>query len=158
MLSSGKPTFPSLPPQAGWQNDRDKTSERTQAHVGMEACRPIGKASEVMRTLLAKDYPPLQKSVARGLREAGFAVDVTGDSEEALWYARGNPSDVIVLDLMLPNLNPPARLTGEDGSCRFFSSEAVPNSSMPHQRVRMTKIFCWRSSSIARSESQLPSS
>lgn len=55
-----------------------------------------------MRVLLVEDYPPLQKSVARGLREAGFAVDVTGDGKEALWYARGNPYDVIVLDLMLP--------------------------------------------------------
>jgi len=58
-----------------------------------------------MRVLLVEDYPPLQKSVARGLCEAGFAVDVTGDGEEALWYARGNPYDVIVLDLMLPKLD-----------------------------------------------------
>jgi DNA-binding response OmpR family regulator len=58
-----------------------------------------------MRLLLVEDYPPLQKSVAQGLREAGFAVDVTGDGEEALWYARSNPYDVIVLDLMLPKLD-----------------------------------------------------
>jgi len=58
-----------------------------------------------MRLLLVEDYPPLQKSVAQGLREAGFAVDVTGDGQEALWYARGNPYDVIVLDLMLPRLD-----------------------------------------------------
>jgi DNA-binding response OmpR family regulator len=58
-----------------------------------------------MRLLLVEDYPPLQKSVAQGLREAGFAVDVSGDGQEALWYARGNPYDVIVLDLMLPGLD-----------------------------------------------------
>ncbi|NUQ65519.1 MAG: response regulator transcription factor [Pirellulales bacterium] len=58
-----------------------------------------------MRLLLVEDYPPLQKSVAKGLREAGFAVDVTGDGQEALWYGLGNPYDVIILDLMLPGLD-----------------------------------------------------
>lgn len=58
-----------------------------------------------MRLLLVEDYRPLRKSVVRGLREAGFAVDVTGDGPEALWYARSNEYDVIVLDLMLPGLD-----------------------------------------------------
>ena len=58
-----------------------------------------------MRLLLVEDYPPLQKSVVKGLREAGFAVDVTGDGQEALWYAQSNQYDVIVLDLMLPGLD-----------------------------------------------------
>lgn len=57
-----------------------------------------------MRLLLVEDYLPLQKSVLKGLREAGFAVDVTGDGQEALWYAQSNPYDVIVLDVMLPGL------------------------------------------------------
>jgi len=58
-----------------------------------------------MRVLLVEDYLPLQKAVAKGLREAGYAVDVTGDGEEGLWYASGNEYDVIVLDLMLPKMD-----------------------------------------------------
>ncbi len=58
-----------------------------------------------MRVLLIEDYPPLQKALARGLREEGFAVDATGDGNEGLWYATGNDYDVIVLDLMLPGLD-----------------------------------------------------
>ena len=58
-----------------------------------------------MRLLLVEDYLPLQRSVAKGLREAGFAVDVTADGEEALWYAGGNDYDVIILDLMLPKVD-----------------------------------------------------
>jgi DNA-binding response OmpR family regulator len=58
-----------------------------------------------VRLLLVEDYPPLQRSLLRGLREAGFAVDVTGDGQEALWYAQTNDYDVIVLDLMLPKLD-----------------------------------------------------
>ncbi|MFQ6036711.1 MAG: response regulator [Sedimentisphaerales bacterium] len=58
-----------------------------------------------MRLLLIEDYRPLQKSLTKGLREAGFAVDVTGDGEEGLWYATGNDYDVIILDLMLPGMD-----------------------------------------------------
>jgi DNA-binding response OmpR family regulator len=58
-----------------------------------------------MRVLLVEDYVPIQKAVAKGLREAGFAVDATGDGEEGLWYATNNEYDVIVLDLMLPGMD-----------------------------------------------------
>jgi DNA-binding response OmpR family regulator len=58
-----------------------------------------------MRILLVEDYLPLQKSLAKGLREADFAVDVTGDGEEGLWYAKSNEYDVIILDIMLPGLD-----------------------------------------------------
>ncbi len=58
-----------------------------------------------MKVLLVEDYVPLRKSVARGLQEAGFAVDATGDGEEGLWYARSGDYDVIVLDLMLPKVD-----------------------------------------------------
>jgi DNA-binding response OmpR family regulator len=58
-----------------------------------------------MRLLLIEDYRPLRESLAKGLREAGFAVDATGDGAEGLWYARGNDYDVIILDLMLPGVD-----------------------------------------------------
>lgn len=58
-----------------------------------------------MRLLLVEDYKPLQKSLAQGLREAGFAVDVTGDGKEGLWYTVNNEYDVIILDLMLPGMD-----------------------------------------------------
>ena len=58
-----------------------------------------------MRLLLIEDYSPLRTSVAKGLREAGCAVDATGDGEEGLWYARSGDYDVIVLDLMLPKVD-----------------------------------------------------
>jgi len=58
-----------------------------------------------MRLLLIEDYRPLRQSLTKGLREAGFAVDVTGDGKEGLWYATGNDYDVIILDLMLPGMD-----------------------------------------------------
>jgi len=47
----------------------------------------------------------VREALTKGLREAGFAVDSTGDGEEGLWYAMGNEYDVIILDLMLPGMN-----------------------------------------------------
>jgi len=58
-----------------------------------------------MRILLIEDYLPLQKSLAKGLREAGFAVDVSGDGQDGLWHAMSNDYDVIILDIMLPKLD-----------------------------------------------------
>ena len=58
-----------------------------------------------MRVLVVEDYAPIRKAVAKSLREAGFAVDETGDGEEGLWYATSNDYDVVVLDLMLPGID-----------------------------------------------------
>ncbi len=58
-----------------------------------------------MRLLVIEDYTPLRKAVVRGLEEAGYAVDSTGDGKEGLWYAQSNDHDLIVLDLMLPSLD-----------------------------------------------------
>jgi len=58
-----------------------------------------------VRVLVVEDSVPIQKSLAKGLREAGFAVDVSGDGEEGLWYATSNDYDVVVLDLMLPRVD-----------------------------------------------------
>jgi DNA-binding response OmpR family regulator len=58
-----------------------------------------------MRVLVVEDYEPLARSVTQGLREAGYAVDLSADGEEGLWYAESNAYDAIVLDLMLPKVD-----------------------------------------------------
>jgi DNA-binding response OmpR family regulator len=58
-----------------------------------------------MKILVIEDFQLLRDSLAQGLREAGFAVDATGDGEEGLWYATTGNHDVIVLDLLLPRLD-----------------------------------------------------
>ncbi len=49
-----------------------------------------------MRLLVVEDYKPLQKSLEKGLKEAGFAVDTTSDGQEGLWYAMSNDYDVAI--------------------------------------------------------------
>jgi DNA-binding response OmpR family regulator len=55
--------------------------------------------------LFVEDSPRLQRSVGKGLQKAGYAVDMTGDGLEGLWYAESNEYDAIILDLMLPSLD-----------------------------------------------------
>ena len=57
-----------------------------------------------MRVLLVEDFEPLARSLAQGLREAGYAVDAAGDGEEALALGETNPYDAILLDLMMPGI------------------------------------------------------
>lgn len=58
-----------------------------------------------MRILLIEDSERLRRSVASGLRKAGYAVDEAADGEEGLWAAQTHSYDAIVLDLMLPRLD-----------------------------------------------------
>ncbi len=55
-----------------------------------------------MRALIIEDDQAIADFVARGLREAGFAVDVAADGEEGLAAALQGQSDVAIVDLMLP--------------------------------------------------------
>jgi two-component system, OmpR family, response regulator len=55
-----------------------------------------------VRALLVEDDATIAEFVARGLREAGFAVDHAADGEAGLDAALQNPYDVAIVDVMLP--------------------------------------------------------
>jgi DNA-binding response OmpR family regulator len=59
----------------------------------------------IMRLLVVEDHPQLARSLASGLREDGYAVDLTFDGKEAARLVRDNPYDAVLLDLMLPGLD-----------------------------------------------------
>jgi DNA-binding response OmpR family regulator len=58
-----------------------------------------------MRLLLVEDARPLARSIAQGLTEEGFSVDLAGDGEEGLHFATEVGYDAIILDRMLPGLD-----------------------------------------------------
>ena len=58
-----------------------------------------------MKLLVIEDSERLRRSLGHGLRQAGFAVDLTGDGREGLAFAEVNDYDVIILDLMLPGMD-----------------------------------------------------
>ena len=59
-----------------------------------------------MRVLIVEDEPRLAENIARSLREsAGYAVDVAADGQEGWFLAESNTYDVVLLDLMLPQMD-----------------------------------------------------
>ena len=58
-----------------------------------------------MRLLLAEDTVALARSIAQGLTEEGFTVDVVHDGEEALHLASEITFDGLILDRMLPSMD-----------------------------------------------------
>jgi two-component system copper resistance phosphate regulon response regulator CusR len=55
-----------------------------------------------MRLLLVEDEPKTAATLARGLREKLYAVDIASDGEQGLQLALTQPYDIIILDIMLP--------------------------------------------------------
>jgi two-component system OmpR family response regulator len=57
-----------------------------------------------VRILLVEDEAKLAGLLQRGLREEGITADVAGSGAEGLWHATEHVYDVIVLDVMLPDV------------------------------------------------------
>lgn len=58
-----------------------------------------------MRLLIVEDAPRLRQSLLTALTRAGNAVDAAADGREAWQLLAGHDYDVIVLDLMLPEID-----------------------------------------------------
>jgi len=55
-----------------------------------------------MRILLIEDDQKIASFITKGLRAAGFAVDVAADGDTGLHFALTEPYDAAVIDIMLP--------------------------------------------------------
>jgi two-component system OmpR family response regulator len=58
-----------------------------------------------MKVLLVEDEADLVSSLARALREEGYAVDIALDGADGLYKAENSDYDAVVLDVMLPKLD-----------------------------------------------------
>jgi two-component system, OmpR family, response regulator len=58
-----------------------------------------------VRALVVEDEKRLAAGLRNGLEAEGFAVDVALTGTDGLWLARENPYDVLVLDIMLPEVS-----------------------------------------------------
>src|SRR5213595_3835549 len=56
-----------------------------------------------MRILVIEDETKTAAFLAKGLREAGFVVDLACDGEAGLVAARASKFDLLIVDVMLPN-------------------------------------------------------
>jgi len=58
-----------------------------------------------VRVLIVEDEAKLAALIRRGLVEEGYAADVAGTGEDALWMAESTPYDAVVLDIVLPGID-----------------------------------------------------
>jgi len=58
-----------------------------------------------MRALVIEDYAPVRDAIALALREEGISTDEAGDGASGLGMVLTTPYDIVVLDLMLPELD-----------------------------------------------------
>lgn len=58
-----------------------------------------------MRVLIVEDDPTIAEFVAKGLTEAGYAVDVAPDGERGVDLATSASYDAAIVDIMLPRLD-----------------------------------------------------
>jgi DNA-binding response OmpR family regulator len=58
-----------------------------------------------MRILIAEDDPRLGPSLKKGLEESHYAVDLVTDGEEALSVSLAVPYNLIILDILLPQMD-----------------------------------------------------
>lgn len=70
------------------------------------------------QVLVVDDDPAIRRSLERGLRLAGFAVALAGGGRPALAHVRREPTDVVVLDISMPDLDgiQVCRALREDGN------------------------------------------
>jgi two-component system response regulator MprA len=67
--------------------------------------RVSAQDTEVLRVLVVEDTPTAARVVQRGLVLEGYLVDVAFSGRSALAAIRDHPPDLIVLDLMLPDID-----------------------------------------------------
>ena len=116
-----------------------------------------------MRILLVEDDTALQTSLSGILRDAGYAVDATGDGIEGLFFGEEYPIDLAIIDLGLPGMsgleliptgtqfpNPdPDGTLGVAGQgrgvgvgCRRLPDQAIPPRRTQGARRRPVAAFC----------------
>ncbi|MCL2395096.1 MAG: response regulator transcription factor [Acidimicrobiaceae bacterium] len=72
-----------------------------------------------MRVLVVEDHPKLAMAVTAGLRQAGMAVDLAFDGQDALEHLEVSDYDVVVLDRDLPKVH------GDDVCRTLVASESA---------------------------------
>jgi two-component system response regulator MprA len=85
------------------------------------------------RILVVEDEAKIASLISRGLRLEGYQVEVAPDGETALDKAYNNPPDLIILDLMLPDIDGlevcrQLRATGADEPVLMLTAkDAIPD-------------------------------
>jgi len=80
-------------------------ARREVARASLSSRFHLGGDNGRVRILVVEDERKMAGLLRRGLLEEGYAADVAGAGDDALWMARAVEYDAIVLDVMLPGLD-----------------------------------------------------
>jgi two-component system copper resistance phosphate regulon response regulator CusR len=89
-----------------------------------------------MRILVIEDEAKTSKFLKKGLSEAGYVVDVTGDGLAGLYLAQEVEFDLVVLDVMIPGLDGWQVLTRLRRTGRRAAVILLTARDAVHERVR----------------------
>jgi two-component system, OmpR family, response regulator len=87
-----------------WEDSRMASVQRPDSAVQTIAKQPEAKQSEA-RLLVVDDEPNILELLATSLRFAGFEVTTATNGREALAAARNSRPDLVVLDVMMPDMD-----------------------------------------------------
>lgn len=73
--------------------------------IRMDRNTPVPRTSARIRVLLVDDEAAIREVMVRGLSRMNFDVVAVADGHEALDHLDGNTFDIVVSDLMMPNLS-----------------------------------------------------
>ena len=90
------------------------------------------------KILVVDDEPDAVELVAFNVKAAGYDVITAGNGEEALTKARSAAPDLIVLDLMLPNLDGFAFMTQNESHLKRIIVTSAASPSLIRERLRGT--------------------
>lgn len=90
------------------------------------------------RVLLAEDEPNIVESLSFLLERAGFEVAVKVDGQQALDVALASPPDLMILDVMLPNLDGFEILRRLRADARAHNLPVIILTAKGHRRDRET--------------------
>ena len=79
----------------------------TSSHGETDAARVVMRRADgsPVHVLVVDDEPVLAELVSMALRYEGWDISTAGDGATAIATARDNPPDVVVLDVMLPDMS-----------------------------------------------------
>ncbi|MEM9458868.1 MAG: ATP-binding protein [Myxococcota bacterium] len=92
-------TFETATPSSSKRRHRQATERATERTTA-----PSGPVSALPRVIVADDNEELREYIA-SLLERDYAVQTAADGQQALTMARAHPPDVVISDLMMPNLD-----------------------------------------------------
>lgn len=72
--------------------------------TGCELADSMLKQS-AMRIAYVEDNPTLLRTIADGLRKAGYVVDCAENGEDGLWLLQNHDFDAAILDILLPKID-----------------------------------------------------